>query len=267
MLKPRVIQFIFLQLRKNNGLLFCISYLYLLVCVFIRSSYRTMSGIRLLKIIRKHLMSILHHSTFFTTVNHIKDLPKALYPEIAFAGRSNAGKSSAINVLCNQKRLAFSSNTPGRTQHINYFTVGRRGETYGYLVDLPGYGYAKTPLEVKNHWNELLGIYMQERDQLKGMILMCDIRRGFTDLDVEMINWFSPLAKPIHVLLTKCDKLSRNQAKQTLFAVEKQLKMMAGEWGTVQLFSSTERIGLEEATEVISSWIEKNRVPQVPSAE
>ena len=212
----------------------------------------------------KVFMSILHHSTFFTTVNHIKDLPKTDHPEIAFAGRSNAGKSSAINVLCNEKRLAFSSNTPGRTQHINYFTVGRRGETFGYLVDLPGYGYAKTPMDVKNHWNELLGIYMQERDQLKGMVLMCDIRRGFTDLDVEMINWFSPLAKPIHVLLTKCDKLSKNAAKQMLFAVEKQLKMMTGEWGTVQLFSSTNRVGLEEATEVIAGWIEQHRI-QTPS--
>ena len=208
----------------------------------------------------KVFMSILHHSTFFTTVNHIKDLPQTAHPEIAFAGRSNAGKSSAINVLCNEKRLAFSSNTPGRTQHINYFTVGRRGETYGYLVDLPGYGYAKTPLAVKNHWNELLGIYMQERDQLKGLVLMIDIRRGFTPLDIEMVNWFSPLAKPIHILLTKCDKLSRNEAKQTLFAVEKELKMMAGEWGTVQLFSSTNRVGLEEATEVIGGWIEKWRI-------
>ena len=101
---------------------------------------------------------------------------------------------------------------------------------------------------------------MQESDQLKGMVLMCDIRRGFTDLDVEMINWFSPLAKPIHVLLTKCDKLSKNAAKQMLFAVEKQLKMMTGEWGTVQLFSSTNRVGLEEATEVIANWIEQHRI-------
>lgn len=211
-------------------------------------------------------MSILHHSTFFTTVNHIKDLPTSKHPEIAFAGRSNAGKSSAINVLCNEKRLAFSSNTPGRTQHINYFTVGRRGQTFGYLVDLPGYGYAKTPLAVKNHWNELLGIYMQERDQLKGLVLMVDIRRGLTDLDVRMINWFSPLAKPIHVMLTKCDKLTRGQGLTTLASVRTQLKMIAGDWATAQLFSSSNRIGLEEATEVISGWIDTHKIEVIEAA-
>lgn len=211
-------------------------------------------------------MSILHHSTFFTTVNHIKDLPQSKHPEIAFAGRSNAGKSSAINVLCNEKRLAFSSNTPGRTQHINYFTVGRRGQTFGYLVDLPGYGYAKTPLAVKNHWNELLGIYMQERDQLKGLVLMVDIRRGLTDLDVRMINWFSPLAKPIHVMLTKCDKLTRSQGMTTLASVRTQLKMIAGDWATAQLFSSSNRIGLEEATTIISGWIDTNKIEVIEAS-
>ncbi|MGL4766728.1 MAG: ribosome biogenesis GTP-binding protein YihA/YsxC [Formosimonas sp.] len=210
-------------------------------------------------------MSILHHSVFFTTVNHIKDLPTAPYPEIAFAGRSNAGKSSAINVLCNQKRLAFSSNTPGRTQHINYFTVGRRGETFGYLVDLPGYGYAKTPLEVKAHWNELLGIYVETRQQLKGLALMVDIRRGLTELDIEMIRWFAPQGKPIHVLLTKSDKLTKNLAHQTLFKVRKQLQELAGDGASVQLFSSTNRIGLEEAGEVFSQWILHNQLPSVES--
>ena len=206
-------------------------------------------------------MSILHHSEFFTTVDHIKDLPGTAHPEIAFAGRSNAGKSSAINVLCNQKRLAFSSNTPGRTQHINYFTVGRRGETYGYLVDLPGYGYAQTPKEVKAHWNELLGIYVETRDQLKGLVLMVDIRRGLTKLDIQMINWFTPLAKPIHVLLTKSDKLTRNLANQTLFSVQKELKALAGDWATVQLFSSTNRVGLDEAADVIGGWIMQHKLP------
>ena len=211
-------------------------------------------------------MSILHHSQFFTTVNHYVDLPAAPFPEVAFAGRSNAGKSSAINVLCNQKRLAFSSNTPGRTQHINYFTVGRRGETYGYLVDLPGYGYAKTPLAVKDHWNRLLSAYLQERDQLKGLVLMIDIRRGFTDLDVQMVQWFVPLARPIHILLTKCDKLTNNERNKTLFAVRKQLADLAGEWGTVQLFSSTNRVGLEEAGEIIGGWIMQAQ-PEKPNPE
>jgi GTP-binding protein len=209
-------------------------------------------------------MSILHHSVFFTTVNHIKDLPRTNHPEIAFAGRSNAGKSSAINVLCNQKRLAFSSNTPGRTQHINYFTVGRRGETFGYLVDLPGYGYAKTPLAVKAHWNELLGIYVEQREQLKGLVLMVDIRRGLTDLDLEMVNWFTPLAKPIHVLLTKSDKLTKSLCNQALFAVRKTLTEIAGPWATVQLFSSTNRVGLEEAGERIGGWILEHKIDSTP---
>lgn len=200
-------------------------------------------------------MSLLHHSQFFTTVNHFKDLPTSNLPEVAFAGRSNAGKSSAINVLCNQKRLAFSSNTPGRTQHINYFKVGRREETYGYLVDLPGYGYAQTPRDVKDHWNRLLSQYLEEHSQIKGLALMIDIRRGFTDLDRQMVSWFAPLAKPIHVLLTKSDKVTRNVAHQTLFKVKAELKDMAGDWGTAQLFSSSNRVGLEEATEVISNWI------------
>lgn len=206
-------------------------------------------------------MSILHHSEFFTTVNHIKDLPSNPYPEIAFAGRSNAGKSSAINILCNQKRLAFSSNTPGRTQHINYFTVGRRGETYGYLVDLPGYGYAKTPLEVKAHWNELLGIYIETREQLKGLALMVDIRRGLTPLDIEMINWFVPQNKPIHVLLTKSDKLPRGQAGTALLTARKQLTELAGDLASVQLFSSTNRVGIEEAGEIFGQWIMQHKLP------
>ena len=137
--------------------------------------------------------------------------------------------------------------------------MGRRGETYGYLVDLPGYGYAQTPLSVKEHWNRLLSKYLQERDQLKGLVLMVDIRRGLTELDVQMVQWFVPLARPIHVLLTKCDKLTRNDANKTLFAVRKQLQELAGDWGTVQLFSSTNRVGLEQAGEIIGQWIMQAR--------
>lgn len=136
--------------------------------------------------------------------------------------------------------------------------MGRRGETYGYLVDLPGYGYAQTPLSVKEHWNRLLSKYLQERDQLKGLVLMVDIRRA-DRIDVQMVQWFAPLARPIHVLLTKCDKLTRNDANKTLFAVRKQLQELAGDWGTVQLFSSTNRVGLEQAGEIIGQWIMQAR--------
>ena len=176
--------------------------------------------------------------------------------EIAFAGRSNAGKSSAINALTNQKQLARASKKPGRTQMINFFSLGNPDQR---LVDLPGYGYAQTPLSVKEHWNRLLSKYLQERDQLKGLVLMVDIRRGLTELDVQMIQWFVPLARPIHVLLTKCDKLTRNDANKTLFAVRKQLQELAGDWGTVQLFSSTNRVGLEQAGEIIGQWIMQAR--------
>ena len=133
-------------------------------------------------------------------------------------------------------------------------------------MDLPGYGYAKTPLAVKDHWNRLLSAYLQERDQLKGLVLMIDIRRGLTDLDIQMIQWFVPLARPIHILLTKCDKLTNNERNKTLFAVRKQLTDLSGEWGTVQLFSSTNRIGLEEAGEIIGGWIMQAR-PEQPTPE
>ena len=119
----------------------------------------------------------------FTTVNHLRDLPATPQPEIAFAGRSNAGKSTAINILCNQKRLAFASKTPGRTQHINYFSVGPADEPVAHLVDLPGYGYAEVPGAAKAHWEALLSSYLQSRSQLRGMILMMDSRRPLTDLD------------------------------------------------------------------------------------
>jgi len=119
-------------------------------------------------------MSKLQQAKFFTTVNHLADLPKENLPEIAFAGRSNAGKSTAINVLCSQKRLAFASKTPGRTQHINFFCVPEKDTILGHLVDLPGYGYAKVDRKVQQHWENLLSKYLQERAQLKGMVLIVD---------------------------------------------------------------------------------------------
>ena len=130
-------------------------------------------------------MSLLHQARFFTTVNHLRDLPATAVPEVAFAGRSNAGKSTAINILCNQKRLAFSSKTPGRTQHINYFSVmpAKAEDPLGFLVDLPGYGYAEAPGETKSHWVHLLGDYVKARQQLAGLVIMMDARRPFTDLD------------------------------------------------------------------------------------
>jgi GTP-binding protein len=202
---------------------------------------------------------LLHQSRFFTTVNHLRDLPITVTPEIAFAGRSNAGKSTAINILCNQKRLAFASKTPGRTQHINYFSVGSVAEPAGYLVDLPGYGYAEVPGAAKAHWEALLASYLQTRAQLRGMILMMDARRPLTELDQRMIEWFAPTGKPIHTLLTKSDKLTRQEGINALRATQKGLGEYrdAGHAGelTVQLFSALKRTGLDEAHALIEGWL------------
>jgi GTP-binding protein len=204
---------------------------------------------------------LLHRSHFLTTVNHLRDLPATVRPEVAFAGRSNAGKSTAINILCNQKRLAFASKTPGRTQHINYFSVGPQDEPVGYLVDLPGYGYAQVSGDVKLHWQHLLSDYLHARHQLRGLILMMDSRRPCTELDMELIDWFAPTRKPIHVLLTKADKLTRQESVQALRATQKVLDQyeqpVEGQPRllTVQLFSSLKRVGLEQAHDVIEHWI------------
>lgn len=209
-------------------------------------------------------MSLLWQARFFTTANHLRDLPHTEVPEIAFCGRSNAGKSSAINVLCNQKKLAFASRTPGRTQHINYFSIGgahvgqhRKDATVveeirALLVDLPGYGYAEVSGGAKLHWQELLGNYVKQRRQLAALVLIMDARRPFTELDIQMLEWFAPTGKPVHCLLTKADKLNRSEAANALRQAQTVLASYVDQAGqpfpfTAQLFSSLKRIGLEEA--------------------
>jgi len=233
-------------------------------------------------------MSLLWQARFFTTVNHLRDLPKIQVPEIAFAGRSNAGKSTALNLLCNQKKLAFASKTPGRTQHINYFSIGgahvgqhRKDETRvdeirALLVDLPGYGYAEVSGSAKLHWQELLGDYVQRRDQLAALILIMDSRRPFNDLDIQMLEWFAPTGKPIHCLLTKADKLSRNDAVNALRLARTVLASYADDDGkpfpfTAQLFSALKRTGIEEANDVILDLLglsepDENERPAASSA-
>lgn len=213
-------------------------------------------------------MSLLWQARFFTTVNHLRDLPNTQVPEIAFAGRSNAGKSTAINILANQKKLAFASKTPGRTQHINYFSIGgahigqhrkdeaRADEIRALLVDLPGYGYAEVSGSAKLHWQELLGDYVQRREQLAALILIIDSRRPFTDLDIQMLEWFAPTGKPIHCLLTKSDKLNKNDAANALRSARALLSSYADSNGqpfpfTAQLFSALKRSGLDEANDKI----------------
>jgi GTP-binding protein len=194
-------------------------------------------------------MGLFSKAAFFTTVNHLRDLPLHGGREVAFVGRSNAGKSSAINTLANHVRLAYTSKTPGRTQHLNYFTLGENK----YLVDLPGYGYAKVPPEVKAHWEHLLSEYLQTREALCGLVVIMDARHPLTELDQQMLDWFGLTGKPVHVLLTKSDKLSRQQATATLNRVKLQLKEQFPNC-TVQLFSSLKKIGMDETEAVIAGW-------------
>jgi GTP-binding protein len=195
-------------------------------------------------------MSLFRGATFYITAHHLSDLPPPLGPEIAFAGRSNAGKSSAINTLVDHNRLAFVSKTPGRTQQINFFSLPGGA----FLVDLPGYGYAKVQRELRAHWEQLLSTYLQTRGSLFGMVLIMDARHPLTPLDSQMLNWFASTGKPVHVLLSKSDKLSRQEAQKTLRAVQSRLREYADNY-TAQLFSSSKKQGMEEAEGVIGGWL------------
>jgi GTP-binding protein len=172
---------------------------------------------------------------------------------VAFAGRSNAGKSSAINTLAGRVRLAYVSKTPGRTQHLNYFTLAA-GK---YFVDLPGYGYAKAPEAVRAQWEGLIGPYLNKRQQLAGLAVIMDVRRPMTDLDRKLIDWFRPTGRPIHILLSKADKLSRQEQTKALRSVKAEL----ASWGdaglySVQLFSSLKKTGIAEAEAVFANWLD-----------
>ena len=177
-------------------------------------------------------------------------------------GRSNAGKSTAINVLTNQRRLAYSSKTPGRTRLINMFGLPdplNPGEQMGYLVDLPGYGYASVAHQAKEQWADILGGYLRDRSSLAGIVMLIDIRRGVTDLDRRLANWIAPTGKGVLALLTKADKLPFGQRKNAIFAVKKQLADI-GQLHALP-FSATARIGIEEATLQIENWISPKVVP------
>jgi GTP-binding protein len=195
-------------------------------------------------------MTVFQNTTFYTTINRLRDLPPPDGIEIAFAGRSNAGKSSAINSLTRQNRLAFVSKTPGRTQHINFYGIAPRR----FLVDLPGYGYAKVPAEIRKHWQHLISTYLQTRTSLHGMVLIMDIRHPLTPLDRQMLAWFAPTRKPVHILLTKSDKLSRLQAESALRGVLAVLRENYPQC-TVQLFSSLTGKGVDEASAMLGTWL------------
>ncbi|OFO27743.1 YihA family ribosome biogenesis GTP-binding protein [Neisseria sp. HMSC056A03] len=200
-------------------------------------------------------MNLFQNAKFFTTVNHLKDLPDTP-AEIAFVGRSNAGKSSTINTLTNHVRLAYVSKTPGRTQHINFFEL----ENGNFMVDLPGYGYAQVPEAIRAHWVKLLGDYLQQRRQLIGLILIMDSRHPLKALDIQMLDFFHITGRPVHILLSKADKLSKNDQIKTLAAVKKSLKPYTDRQKiSVQLFSSLKKQGMDEVNQVVGSWFDAHR--------
>ena len=200
-------------------------------------------------------MNLFQNAKFFTTVNHLKDLPDTP-AEIAFVGRSNAGKSSAINTLTNHVRLAYVSKTPGRTQHINFFEL----ENGNFMVDLPGYGYAQVPEAIRAHWVKLLGDYLQQRRQLIGLILIMDSRHPLKALDIQMLDFFHITGRPVHILLSKADKLSKNDQIKTLAVVKKSLKPYTDRQKiSVQLFSSLKKQGMDEVNQVVGSWFDAHR--------
>ncbi|MFZ2629133.1 MAG: ribosome biogenesis GTP-binding protein YihA/YsxC [Rugosibacter sp.] len=199
-------------------------------------------------------MPLFRHATFEISAAKPSGLPSAVGPEIAFAGRSNAGKSSAINTLVGHTRLAFVSKTPGRTQLINVFRMTNGAA----LVDLPGYGFAQVPLAVRLQWQGLLEDYLTRRTNLAGLVLIMDSRRPLTELDWKMIGWFAPTGRPIHCLLTKSDKLTRQEQTKTLRETRAALAEYGGQV-TLQLFSSLKKTGMEEVEKVVGGWLEKEK--------
>lgn len=192
-------------------------------------------------------------ATFLKSAARVDQLPDDSGCEVAFAGRSNAGKSSALNCLTNNRQLARTSKTPGRTQLINLFTIADENHR---LVDLPGYGYAKVALQVKNDWQKNLAHYLDVRKSLRGLILLMDIRHPLKELDQMMIDWSLNRELPVHVLLTKCDKLSKSQAQNALMHVKKHYDLLPEDALTIQSFSSTKKQGIEELISVLNRWLE-----------
>jgi len=199
-------------------------------------------------------MLLFRSASFFKSVASLEDVPASV-GEIAFAGRSNSGKSSAINALAGS-RLAFVSKTPGRTRLINYYALGADR----FIVDLPGYGYARVPDAMRASWEKLLGSYLQMRRPLRGLALVMDVRHPLTELDERMLGWFGPTGKPVHVLLTKADKLSREAAQKILRRVEGEIESLAPN-ASVQLYSSLRKLGLDQAAEVFRGWLDTSAPP------
>ncbi|MFT7306706.1 MAG: GTP-binding protein [Candidatus Azotimanducaceae bacterium] len=193
-------------------------------------------------------------ATFLISAAKFKQCPPDERAEVAFCGRSNAGKSSAINALTRQKGLARTSKTPGRTQLINFFELSNGQK----LVDLPGYGYAKVPMSVKDHWRQHLDEYLRTRESLRGVVLMVDIRHPLKEFDKMMIQWSGESDLPLHLLLTKADKLSNGAQKNALLKVNNDLSGAC----TVQIFSATKKMGLPTLQARLNDWLDKETTTQ-----
>ena len=187
---------------------------------------------------------------FLLAVQHLEQLPDNIQYEVGFAGRSNAGKSSAINTITGIHSLARTSKTPGRTQQIVYFTLDDEHS----LVDLPGYGFAKVPMSVKKHWHALMEGYFTNREVLKGLVLVMDIRHPMRDFDEQMLAWCDHNHTPVHILLTKADKLSKGAGSSVMHKIKKTLKDNEYHNASVQMFSSLKRTGSETVMEKMDEW-------------
>ncbi|MGR8930072.1 MAG: ribosome biogenesis GTP-binding protein YihA/YsxC [Gammaproteobacteria bacterium] len=192
---------------------------------------------------------IYHQATFINSAPRLRDAPPDQGREVAFAGRSNAGKSSAINTLVQQNALARVSKTPGRTQLLNFFEI----DSTRKLVDLPGYGYAKVPESVKREWQKMMENYLHNRQALCGIVLVMDIRHPLTEFDWQMIEWCENSKLPLHILLTKADKLKYGAAKNTLLKVQKELGRI-DIVVTLQLFSALNKTGIDDIHQILDEW-------------
>ena len=198
-------------------------------------------------------------ATYLLSAHHLRQLPPDTGIEVAIAGRSNAGKSSAINVLTEQKSLARTSKTPGRTQQIVVFGLDEERR----ITDLPGYGYAKVPAQLREHWQRVMQAYFESRKCLRGVVLVMDIRHPMKPFDATMIDWCQASGLPCHVLLTKADKLKRGPARAALLAVRKALPSLA----SAQVFSARSRAGLEELVETLSRWFRYGSHPGLAAVD
>lgn len=196
--------------------------------------------------------SLYHRASFLASASRLNNAPMDQGLEVAFAGRSNSGKSSAINTITQQKALARVSKTPGRTQLLNFFVLDDERR----LVDLPGYGYAKVPEGMHKSWGAMIENYLSQREALKGVFLIMDIRHPLTDFDNRMIEWCQHYRLSVHATLTKCDKLSRGAALDVLNKVRHTLGSRFDDAVSVQLFSSLKRVGIDEAHAVLDTWLE-----------